>query len=73
MSRTFHHGKHSKHWRWNMPRPYGQTPSWFVREFMNRPKRAQDRQTIRRVLSGRLDFDDVIFNLGNRKPHVYFW
>jgi hypothetical protein len=74
MSRTHHHGE----WKPWVKRPAGayfasMTPSWWTRLWMNRPKRHQDKKTIRGVRSGRVDPDSAVWELGNHKPHQYFW
>ena len=76
MSRTHHHGLiHHKPWQ---KRPVGyawmaQTPGWWVRLFMNRPKRAAIRRLERKILHGKLDPDNTPWPLGSRKPHSYYW
>lgn len=76
MSRTHHHGLISyKPWQ---KRPAGyswcsQTPGWWVRLFMNRPKRAAIHRLERKILLGVLDPDSTYWPLGSRKPHSYYW
>lgn len=48
------------------------TPSWYIRDFMNRPKRHRDNMTLRSVIKGCTDPDEAIWEL-NRKPHIYYW
>lgn len=48
------------------------TPNWWVREFMNRPRRRENRHLCRLIKFG-CDPDLMIWPLGNRKPHRYYW
>lgn len=70
MSRTYHHGYKAKerkfgdHWWW-----YRSTPSWWNRMKHERPKRAENRRRIHRVMRGEYD---QVWPL-SRKPHIYFW
>ncbi len=77
MSRTHHHGlMKSKPWVKSPPGGYhwaSRTPSWWVRLYMNQPKRAETHRLERKIEVGEVDVDSVIFPLGRRKPHVYYW
>ena len=55
---------------WNR---YKQPPSWFVREFMNVPKRAACRNWEKQAIYA-VDFEEIedCPDFG-RKPHVYFY
>lgn len=76
MSRTHHHGwikykpwmKHRAGYYWA-----SQTPGWWVRLFMNKPKRAAIHRLERKIETDRADADSVTFPLGSRKPHSYYW
>jgi hypothetical protein len=48
------------------------TPSRWARDHMNRPRRHLNRQLCQLVELGS-DPDGLVWPLGNRKPHVYFW
>ncbi len=58
-------GPCSTHW-------LNQTPSWWVRLYMNRPKRRENKRVCHLVLRGE-DPDSLVLPVGNRKPHVYNW
>jgi hypothetical protein len=74
MSRTHHHGE----WKPWVKRPAGaywasMTPGWWTKTFMNRPKRRRDARMLRGVLVGSVDMDAAVWELGNHKPHYYYW
>ncbi len=48
------------------------TPMWWIREFMNQPRRAENRRLCHQVTSGK-DPDNITWPLGNCKPHLYYW
>jgi hypothetical protein len=48
------------------------TPRWWVKLFMTRPKRRENKSACVSILKGE-DPDGVVFPLGNRKPHKYYW
>ncbi|WP_295679509.1 hypothetical protein [uncultured Nevskia sp.] len=48
------------------------TPGYWVRLHMNRPRRHENRHMCWQVMRGR-DPDGLIWPLGSRKPHVYYW
>lgn len=52
-------------WSWS-------TPSWWVRQRMNQPRRRANHDLCHQVERGR-DPDEIVWPLGNRKPHVYYW
>lgn len=53
------------------PFPNG-TPSWWVNLFMNRPKRRANRRLCQRIVAGDCP-DGLVYPVGNRKPHIYYW
>lgn len=53
------------------PFPNG-IPSYWNILFHSRPRRRRDKDTCHRVLQG-ADADDLVWDLGNHKPHEYFW
>lgn len=48
------------------------TPGRWVRAHMNRPRRHINRQLCDLVAAGN-DPDTMVWPLGNRKPHFYYW
>ncbi len=48
------------------------TPKWWIKLFMTRPKRRQNKAVCMAIMKGQ-DPDDLVYPLGNRKPHVYYW
>jgi len=48
------------------------SPSWWHIVYNVRPKRRRDNKLVKRVLDGE-DFDGIPFELGNHKPHEYYW
>jgi hypothetical protein len=75
MSRTCHHSiKHGKRNRWSLGfNCYGTSPGWWVRLYMNRPKRHKDKAMIGMVIAGAIDAEAAVFAVGNRRPHKYYW
>jgi hypothetical protein len=57
--------------RYGPPFPHG-TPKWWRKLHMTRPRRRQSRALCHRALRGE-EYDDLVFPLGNRKPHEYYW
>ena len=51
---------------------WSNAPSAWVNAYMNRPKRRSNKRLCERILRG-ADPDGVVFPVGNRKPHVYYW
>lgn len=51
-------------WHW-----LSTTPSWWVREFMTVPQRAEVRRLTHRVMKGDLEQTWPL----PKKPHVYYW
>lgn len=51
------------------------TPGWWIREMMTRPQRAKTRLLLRKIVTGKLELEDVArSHFGHpRKPHVYYW
>ena len=73
MSRTRHHGDKAKErafgagWRW-----LSQTPGWWVRLFMTKPKRAETTRLLKKV--GRIpNIEDAPEFPVAKKPHKYFY
>ena len=58
--------------RFRGPHSLLSTPSYWVREHMNRPLRHSNRRLCRLVSMG-LDSEEIAWPLGSRKPHVYYW
>jgi len=52
--------------------PWG-TPSWYINQYMTRPKRRASKNLCRALHRGSAHEDSVVFPLGNRKPHIYYW
>lgn len=48
------------------------TPRYWVQLYMTRPRRRENRRLCLQVESG-LEPDEMIWPLGSRKPHVYYW
>lgn len=48
------------------------TPSWWTRLYMTRPRRLENKSSCRAILRG-ADPDGMNFRLGNHKPHEYYW
>ncbi len=48
------------------------TPAWWNILFNGRPKRRRDKRHEREVVKG-VDPDEVVWDLGNSKPHAYYW
>jgi len=49
-----------------------QTPKWWVKLFMTRPKRRANKRACIAVMKGE-DPDGLVCPTGNKKPHEYFW
>ncbi|MBT4520666.1 MAG: hypothetical protein HOC23_11730 [Halieaceae bacterium] len=52
---------------------YGKSPGWWVDIFMTRPQRRAEAHLCHLLGQGMTDADEVIFPLGNHKPHEYYW
>jgi hypothetical protein len=50
----------------------GHTPGWWVKLYMSRPRRRQNKRCCMAVLKGK-DPDGLVFPLGNHRPHEYYW
>lgn len=50
----------------------GSAPSYWNIIFHTRPKRRRDKNNCVSVIHGH-DPDGLIWDLGNRKPHKYYW
>lgn len=48
------------------------TPSWWVRLYMNRPKRRLNKRLCCLVNKG-VGAECLPWPTGNRKPHLYYW
>jgi len=48
------------------------TPKWWNIVFNNQPKRRRNKRSCQKVLQG-FDPDELVFDLGNCKPHLYYW
>lgn len=68
-----HNGRISRKYTAKVSNPFPNgTPSWWTNLYMNRPKRRENRRLCKKVLGG-VEADELVFPLGNRKPHVYYW
>lgn len=50
----------------------GSAPSDWNIIFHTRPKRRRNKSNCHKILAG-CEPDSVMWDLGNRKPHVYYW
>lgn len=50
----------------------GEAPAHWNILFHHRPARRKDKAACHKVLHG-VDPDGMVWELGNRKPHVYYW
>jgi len=48
------------------------TPKWWMKEFMNQPKRRTNKRICIAIMNGK-DPDSLVYPVGNRKPHYYYW
>jgi len=48
------------------------TPSWWTKLFMNRPKRRLNKRLCQKVERG-VHPDEIVWPVGNRKPHEWYW
>jgi len=53
------------------PFPRG-TPKWWRKLHMTRPRRRANASCCMQIMKGN-DPEGMVFPLGNRKPHVYYW
>lgn len=51
---------------------FSHTPSWWVNMCMNRPKRYTNKHFCYRILNGD-DPNKIVWPVGNRKPHKWYW
>jgi len=65
-------GKIKRKFTRNNVKRLSSTPRWWRKTFMTRPKRCLNKRNCRAILNGR-DYDVMIFPLGNKKPHLYYW
>ncbi len=49
-----------------------QTPGWWVKLYMTRPKRRVNKKLCAAIVQGH-DYDDMAFPCGNCRPHEYFY
>lgn len=52
---------------------WGGCPGWWVSIFMTRPQRRTEAHLCRLLQQDQLVGDEVVFPLGNNKPHMYYW
>lgn len=50
----------------------GEAPSHWNIIFHSRPKRRRDKYNCIKIMHG-CDPDGIVWDLGNRKPHTYYW
>lgn len=48
------------------------TPKWWVKLYMTKPKRRANRALCTDIMHG-ADPDELVYPLGGRKPHEYYW
>ena len=65
-ARTYHN-------RWSCGTRTGEAPKHWNVLNNNRPKRRNDKRNCHKVVMGNVDPDGVVWELGNRKPHEYYW
>lgn len=56
-------------------RPHGavqSTPGTWVSVHMNRPRRHENRRLCQKVFAGE-DPDGIVWPVGARRPHLYYW
>lgn len=58
--------------RWYGPRFPNGTPKWWRKLHMTRPRRRETKALCYRAMCEE-ELDGLVFPLGNRKPHKYFW
>ncbi len=63
--------KHHKP-KWTCSSHIGEAPSWWNILFMTRPARRNNKKACHDIKAGK-DPDGMTFELGNRKPHEYYW
>ena len=51
----------------------GEAPSYWNIIFHSRPKRRKNKANCHKVTVGSADPDELIWELGNRKPHNYYF
>jgi len=51
----------------------GYAPSHWNILFHHRPRRRRDKARCMQLMQGKVHPDALIWDLGNRKPHVYYW
>lgn len=49
------------------------TPGWWVSLHMTRPRRRANKALCQKLLRGDIGCEEVVFPLGNHKPHEYYW
>lgn len=57
---------------WRCGSRTGEAPSWWNILFHSRPKRRRTKAKLNEIMHGK-DPDGIIWDLGNRKPHNYYW
>lgn len=48
------------------------TPSHWNNQYHTRPRRAKERDLLRKVLKDEVDAEDTVWPLA-KKPHIYYW
>ncbi len=51
---------------------YKQVPKWWTVICMTRPKRRANKRACKAVMKG-IDSGNIVYPLGNKKPHTYYW
>lgn len=52
--------------------PLNSWPKWWDLAFNTRPKRRENRVLEKKIIKGS-DPDELVWPLGNHKPHTYYW
>lgn len=47
-------------------------PSHWHRQYSTRPRRAKERALAKKVVDGKVDYEDIVWPL-HKKPHNYYW
>ena len=51
---------------------YSKAPSHWNHEYHTKPRRAKERQLLKKILTDYVDYDNVTFPDG-KKPTIYYW
>lgn len=57
---------------WAIGSRHGEAPGHWNILFHSRPKRRRNKSNCHKVLQGE-DWDHIVWDLGNRRPHIYYW